>query len=129
MSNLPVSFDHCVIHVSNWEIAKDFYTRVLGAEAVQSDHGYRFRWGNQQLNCHGPGLFAEPKARVPVESGNSDLCFCWNGPIAGAADHLEEQGVALEMGPVERFGGQGQGTSIYFRDPDGSLMEFISYAQ
>jgi catechol 2,3-dioxygenase-like lactoylglutathione lyase family enzyme len=28
---------------------------------------------------------------------------------------------------VERFGARGAGTSIYFRDPDGSLLEFISY--
>jgi catechol 2,3-dioxygenase-like lactoylglutathione lyase family enzyme len=27
-----------------------------------------------------------------------------------------------------RFGARGPGTSVYFRDPDGSLMEFISYA-
>jgi catechol 2,3-dioxygenase-like lactoylglutathione lyase family enzyme len=31
------------------------------------------------------------------------------------------------MGPVERFGARGTGTSVYFRDPDGSLLEFISY--
>ncbi|MGB9390711.1 MAG: VOC family virulence protein, partial [Xanthobacteraceae bacterium] len=27
-----------------------------------------------------------------------------------------------------RFGAKGAGTSVYFRDPDGSLMEFMSYA-
>ena len=26
-----------------------------------------------------------------------------------------------------RFGAKGPGTSVYFRDPDGSLMEFMSY--
>jgi catechol 2,3-dioxygenase-like lactoylglutathione lyase family enzyme len=26
-----------------------------------------------------------------------------------------------------RFGAKGAGTSVYFRDPDGSLLEFISY--
>ena len=44
-----------------------------------------------------------------------------------ARRHLEVEGVAIELGPVKRYGAQGEGTSIYFRDPDGSLMEFISY--
>lgn len=33
----------------------------------------------------------------------------------------------IELGPVERVGGRGTGTSVYFRDPDGSLLELISY--
>jgi catechol 2,3-dioxygenase-like lactoylglutathione lyase family enzyme len=70
---------------------------------------------------------AEPLARIPVQPGNSDLCFRWNGPIEGAVEHLRANGVEVELGPVPRFGGQGEGTSVYFRDPDGSLMEFISY--
>ena len=28
---------------------------------------------------------------------------------------------------MTRFGAKGEGTSVYFRDPDGSLMEFMSY--
>ena len=28
---------------------------------------------------------------------------------------------------MQRFGAKGNGTSVYFRDPDGSLMEFITY--
>jgi catechol 2,3-dioxygenase-like lactoylglutathione lyase family enzyme len=28
---------------------------------------------------------------------------------------------------MQRFGAKGSGTSIYFRDPDGTLLEFISY--
>jgi catechol 2,3-dioxygenase-like lactoylglutathione lyase family enzyme len=35
--------------------------------------------------------------------------------------------VPIHAGPIERFGAQGAGTSVYFRDPDGSLLEFISY--
>ena len=64
MSDLPVALDHCVIHVSDWDVAKDFYTRVMGAEAVSVQDGYVFRWGDKQLNCHGPNKFAEPKARM-----------------------------------------------------------------
>ena len=33
----------------------------------------------------------------------------------------------IEEGPVERHGARGAGVSVYFRDPDGSLLEFISY--
>lgn len=127
MSDLSIGLDHCVIHVSDWEIARDFYTRVMGAEAIKLDVGYVFRWGQQQLNCHGPDKHPNPKAQTPVEPGNSDLCFAWHGPITDAMSHLEQQSVPVELGPVQRFGAQGAGQSIYFRDPDGSLMEFISY--
>jgi hypothetical protein len=63
-----------------------------------------------------------------VRPGNSDVCCVWPGPIEEAVDHLERQQVAIETGPVARVGARGEGTSGYFRDPDGSLLEFISYA-
>jgi catechol 2,3-dioxygenase-like lactoylglutathione lyase family enzyme len=124
----PTSLDHCVIHVSDWEKAVDFYTRVIGAEAVPAKGGgFVFRLGEQQLNVHGPNKKAEPLARVPVAPGNSDLCFRWCGPIEDAKRHLEANGVTVELGPIARYGAGGDGSSVYFRDPDGSLMEFISY--
>jgi len=86
-----------------------------------------YRLGETQLNVPGPGAEPSELARVPVQPGNSDLCIVWSGPIADALRHLREHGVKIESGPVERFGAGGQGDSVYFRDPDGSLLEFISY--
>ena len=101
---------------------------MLGAELIgETDGPCRYRFGTQQLNVHGPGVDAAPLARVPVEPGNSDLCFAWDGPIEEAIEHLSRQRVDVEERPVERHGARGRGTSVYFRDPDGSLLEFISY--
>ena len=86
-----------------------------------------YRFGDAQLNLHGPGGEYEPNAKVPVPPGGSDLCFEWPGAIEDAAEHLRSRRVEVELGPVERFGARGAGASVYFRDPDGSLLEFISY--
>jgi catechol 2,3-dioxygenase-like lactoylglutathione lyase family enzyme len=120
--------DHCVIHVSDWEPANAFYRDVIGAALVRRGAGWAYRLGDQQLNVHGPGVDTDPVARDPVRPGNSDLCFEWDGPNDGAVQHLESQGVEIEVGPSERGGARGRGTSVYFRDPDGTLLEFISYA-
>jgi catechol 2,3-dioxygenase-like lactoylglutathione lyase family enzyme len=124
---IPASFDHCVVHVSDWERSNAFYRDVLGAELVERGAGWAYRFGDQQLNLHGPGVEAEPVARDPVRPGNSDLCFRWDGPIEAAVEHLERHDVPVELGPVTRYGARGAGTSVYFRDPDGSLLEFIAY--
>jgi catechol 2,3-dioxygenase-like lactoylglutathione lyase family enzyme len=121
--------DHCVIHVSDWERSNRFYRDVLGAELVEQPGGrVAYRFGAQQLNVHGPGVnVGSLVARLPVQPGNSDLCFVWAGEIADAVRHLERHGIELEAGPVTRWGARGPGESVYFRDPDGSLLEFISY--
>jgi len=120
--------DHVVIAVSDWERSNDFYVRVLGAELLELDRGrYAYRFGQQQLNVHGPGSTPSPRAVDPVRPGNSDLCFVWEGTAEEAAAHLRSCGVEVEVGPAGRTGACGAGTSVYFRDPDGSLLEFISY--
>jgi catechol 2,3-dioxygenase-like lactoylglutathione lyase family enzyme len=124
-----VKLDHCVIHVSNWERSNAFYRDVMGAELVEVGAGWSYRFGDTQLNCHGPNVHGKPVAQLPVMPGGSDVCFVWPGPIQTAIAHLEKHGVQVELGPVPRFGSRGEGISVYFRDPDGSLMEFISYAR
>jgi len=124
---VTVKLDHCVIHVSDWQRSNAFYRAVLGAELVRQSARWAYRFGDTQLNLHGPGATGGPVARLPVKPGNSDLCFEWHGPIDAAVAHLSRCAVAVEVGPVERYGAKGRGVSVYFRDPDGSLLEFISY--
>jgi catechol 2,3-dioxygenase-like lactoylglutathione lyase family enzyme len=124
-----LTIDHCVIAVSDWERSNAFYREVLGAEIDQRDPTFgHYRFDGWQLNVHGPG-FAGIGADLPVQPGNSDLCFVWAGPIEDAVAHLRRLGVAIEAGPGETTSGAGGvARHVYFRDPDGSLLEFMSYA-
>jgi catechol 2,3-dioxygenase-like lactoylglutathione lyase family enzyme len=124
---MRLAIDHVVVAVSDWERSNAFYGDVLGAEVIERSRGFAYRFGDQQLNVHGPGVEPHPVAADPVRPGNSDLCFLWEGPIGEAVEHLRRHGVEIEEGPVERPGARGQGMSVYFRDPDGSLLELISY--
>jgi catechol 2,3-dioxygenase-like lactoylglutathione lyase family enzyme len=120
--------DHVVIKVSDWERSNAFYRDVVGAELVELPRGRAaYRLGNAQINVHGPGSNPGVLPVKPVEPGNSDLCLEWAGPIEDAVARLQRHGVPIVDGPIERQGVRGTGRSVYFNDPDGSLLEFISY--
>ena len=124
--SLGLRIDHCVIAVSDWERSDRFYREVLGAEVERGELFGHYRFGDWQLNVHGPG-FEGLNAAEPVEPGNSDLCFVWPGTIQEAVSHLERCGVEIVEGPAETSSTVGRGKHVYFRDPDGSLLEFVSY--
>jgi catechol 2,3-dioxygenase-like lactoylglutathione lyase family enzyme len=124
---VSVRLDHVVIAVTDRRRSDAFYRDVLGADVVEGDDRAFYRVGDQQLNVHTAGVAPAAVARIPVAPGGSDLCFEWPGPIADAVAHLRRMGVAIETGPLLRQGARGQGRSVYFRDPDGSLLELISY--
>ena len=113
--------------MSDWQRSDAYYRDVLGAEVEQRDEwSGRYRFGDWQLNVHGPG-FDGLGAAVPVAPGNSDLCFVWPGTIEEAVAHLERHGVEIEYGPAATTATVGSGWHVYFRDPDGSLLELVSY--
>jgi len=125
---VKVKLDHTVVHVTDRARSDAFYRDVLGAELVSIRSVNFYRFGAEQLSVHGPGIDAGTAvARIPVPPGGSDICFEWPGPIEDAVAHLARCGVPVELGPKQTFGAKGLGTSVYFRDPDGTLLEFITY--
>jgi catechol 2,3-dioxygenase-like lactoylglutathione lyase family enzyme len=91
--------DHCVIHVTDWERSNKFYVEIMGAELIERPVGFAYRFGDRQLNVHGPGVQPAEVARLPVQPGNSDLCFEWYGPIAEAIAHIERHRLRRSAGP------------------------------
>jgi catechol 2,3-dioxygenase-like lactoylglutathione lyase family enzyme len=68
-----------------------------------------------------------PQAQAQEEFQTDHVCFVWPGTVESAIVHLTNRGVQVTEGPVPRSGAQGPGTSVYYRDPDGRLVELISY--
>jgi catechol 2,3-dioxygenase-like lactoylglutathione lyase family enzyme len=121
--------DHFVLTVSDLDASLRFYEQVLGARIVPPFKGMgptAVAFGRQKINLHVAGREFEPKASKPTV-GAGDFCLITEAPIASVIAHLQACGVLVELGPVPRMGALGAMTSVYFRDPDGNLVEIARY--
>lgn len=121
--SLIARIDHFVLTVASIDATCAFYGRVLGMETVTFAGGRKaLAFGHQKINLHEVGREFEPKAQRPT-SGSGDFCLISDTPLDAIIAHLHAQDVAIELGPVDRTGAMGPLRSIYFRDPDGNLVE------
>lgn len=115
--------DHLVITVRDVAETCRFYADVLGMRVVTfGDNRTALEFGRQKLNVHrvgGPSLLVAARPTA----GSADLCFLTDAPLDRWIAHVTERGVTLVEGPVRRTGAEGPIASIYFRDPDGNLVE------
>ncbi|WP_028292786.1 VOC family protein [Oceanobacter kriegii] len=119
--------DHLVLTVANIDTTVEFYQRVMGMEKVVfKGSRVALAYGQQKINLHQYGQEFEPKAGR-VQPGSADLCFIIDDSLEQAAAHLQQCGVSIEEGPVERTGATGPIVSLYFRDPDQNLIEVSNY--
>src|SRR5205823_10410099 len=121
-------FDHVSLPMQNTEAMVSFY-RSLGLRVAERPHVVSVYVGNQMINLHRPETWQRdgftlraPAATPPC----GDLCFVWDGSADALHALLDNTGAAIEEGPVTRHGGRhADGTSVYVRDPDGNLLEFM----
>ncbi|HLX24189.1 MAG TPA: VOC family protein [Usitatibacter sp.] len=119
--------DHIVLTAFDIERTLDFYSRVMGMEPITFAGGRRgLAFGRQKINLHQAGREFEPKALKPVP-GSLDLCFITETPLEDVIARLKENGVVIVDGPVPKTGALGPMMSVYFRDPDGNLVEVSNY--
>jgi catechol 2,3-dioxygenase-like lactoylglutathione lyase family enzyme len=119
--------DHFVLTVADIQKTCHFYNTVLGMEVITFGEGRKaLGFGRNKINLHQSGKEFEPKARHPVP-GSGDFCLITEEPIERVIQHLEACGIVIEAGPVAKIGAAGPMTSVYFRDPDGNLVEISNY--
>jgi catechol 2,3-dioxygenase-like lactoylglutathione lyase family enzyme len=122
-------FDHLVLTVTDIPRSVDFYQRVLDMRYQPRGRGPdAMLFGRQKINLHQVGHEFEPKATRPLP-GAIDLCLITRWSMDRLLAHLAKQGVEVEEGPVLRNGALGPMESVYFRDPDGNLLEISRYLE
>lgn len=123
-------FDHVSLPMRDTDAMVAFY-RALGCDVDEQRSIVSVYVGEQMINFHRPELWPRseftlraPEARPPC----GDLCFVWDGSADALQALLTRVGVAIEEGPVARRGGRrADASSVYVRDPDGNLVEFMIY--
>jgi catechol 2,3-dioxygenase-like lactoylglutathione lyase family enzyme len=115
--------DHLVLTVRDLAVTLRFYVEGLGMRLVTFDQDRQaLHFGSHKINLHVVGHEFEPKAAQPMP-GSGDLCFLTERPLAEIAERLASLGYPVIEGPGVRTGATGPIRSIYFRDPDGNLIE------
>jgi catechol 2,3-dioxygenase-like lactoylglutathione lyase family enzyme len=123
-------FDHVSLPMQNTDAMVAFY-RALGLDVAENRHVVSVYVGNQMINLHRPETWPRPgfTLRAPAaQPPCGDLCFVWDGSAASLHARLASAGAEVEEGPVDREGGRrAPASSVYTRDPDGNLLEFMIY--
>jgi catechol 2,3-dioxygenase-like lactoylglutathione lyase family enzyme len=127
-----VGFDHVSLPLQHVEAMVAFY-RALGLDVAEKEHLVSVYVGDQMINFHRPEVWQRegftlraPAATPPC----GDVCFVWDGAAESLATLLDTAGIEVIEGPVGREGGRrADASSVYVRDPDGNLLEFLIYLE
>ena len=116
------AIDHIVLVVEDVARAREFYERVLGMEPRQERPGkWSLHFGRNKISLQDARSAPALARRTPPGSGN--FCLLTDTPMTAVTTELRRHGVAIAEGPDERAGATGAILSVYFRDPDGNLVE------
>lgn len=124
-----LGFDHIALPMQRSDAMVAFY-RSLGLAVTENPYLVRVYLGDQMINFHKPEIWQgdfplrAPAALPPC----GDVCLVWQGSADALAMFLKRVAADIVEGPVEREGGRRMtASSVYVRDPDGNLIEFMTY--
>ena len=131
-----VSIDHLAMPTANAERLIEFYKRL--GFAINDEAEWRagtagmfsIQVGDSKINVHPEGYTASLRGPTATP-GCTDICFVWDGTVEDCQAWLAESGVEVIRGPGPRKGARARGTlpaeTLYARDPDENLLEWMGY--
>lgn len=136
MDNVTWGFDHLVIQCADVEASLTFYVEVLGLSAERAD---AWRAGEvffpsvritstAIIDLFPAGAMAAAADAPDAGQRLNHFCLTVDPPsFEPLLTRLRAAAIAIEEGPVTRWGAQGDATSVYFKDPDGVRVEVRTY--
>lgn len=114
--------DHIVLCVADVAATCRFYERVLNMEAREERAGkWSLHFGSNKISLQDAAT--SPSIARDTVPGSGNFCLLTDTPLETVIRHLAREGVEIVDGPGERAGAMGTILSVYFRDPDGNLVE------
>jgi catechol 2,3-dioxygenase-like lactoylglutathione lyase family enzyme len=116
------TLDHIALVVDDLTRTCEYYERVLGMKAREERPGkWCLEFGASKISLHDPRHV--PPDAAGTAPGTGVFCVLTDSSVTDIVAHLKREGVEILMGPIDRVGGVGPMTSVYFKDPDGNLLE------
>ncbi|MDF2696563.1 MAG: Glyoxalase/bleomycin resistance protein/dioxygenase [Labilithrix sp.] len=125
--------DHVAVPMQNVEAMIAFY-RTLGFVVREGASIVSVHFADQKINFHRPALWQRETFTLRASAAQppcGDFCWVWNGSEAELRAAIQRTGATIETEGRRdggRDGGNAVGQSVYIRDPDDNLLEFIRYA-
>jgi catechol 2,3-dioxygenase-like lactoylglutathione lyase family enzyme len=116
------AIDHVVLCVRDVAVTRNFYERVLGMESREERPGkWSLHFGVNKISLQ--DARTAPSIARDTVPGSGNFCVLTDVSMDEVVAHLGREGVAVVDGPGERAGARGSILSVYFKDPDGNLVE------
>jgi len=123
-------FDHVALPMQNTDAMLAFY-RGLGCDVTESALACSVHFGDNMINFHRPSTWQHESFTFRASAAKppcGDMCFVWEGTSESLKALLDRVRAKIIEGPVARQGGRRKAaSSVYIRDPDGNLLEFMIY--
>ena len=129
------AMDHIVLNVRDMDRVLEFYQTVLRLPAERLAEFGRGEVPFPSVRINEDTVIdlfpvGECDGDVPQRSDLNHFCLVLSAEdMQPMMEHLEAHGVRIDEGPVTRWGAHGNGTSIYFNDPESRVIEVRCYPE